>query len=93
MKVMEGSEAIAEAVRLAHPSVVSAYPITPQTHIVESLAKAIARGELDAEFLTAESEHSAASMALGARSPQPRRRGFSTWPRSCSTSRACGCRS
>jgi len=66
MKVMEGSEAIAEAVRLAHPSVVSAYPITPQTHIVESLAKAIARGELDAEFLTAESEHSAASMALGA---------------------------
>lgn len=66
MKVMEGSEAIAEAVRLARPSVVSAYPITPQTHIVESLAKAVADARLHAEFLTAESEHSAASMALGA---------------------------
>lgn len=66
MRVMEGSEAIAEAVRLARPGVVSAYPITPQTHIVEALAKAAADGSLDAEFLTVESEHSAASAVLGA---------------------------
>jgi pyruvate ferredoxin oxidoreductase alpha subunit len=66
MKVMEGSEAIAEAVRLARPKVVAAYPITPQTHVVEALARATVNGELDAEFLTAESEHSAASMVLGA---------------------------
>lgn len=66
MKVMEGAEAIAEAVRLAKPAVVCAYPITPQTHIIETLASAVAAGELDSEFLTVESEHSAASAVLGA---------------------------
>jgi len=66
MKVMEGSAAIAEAVRLARPQVIAAYPITPQTHIVEYLADAVANGELDAEFMTVESEHSAASAVLGA---------------------------
>lgn len=66
MKVMEGSEAIAEAVRAARPQVVSAYPITPQTHIVEALARAVADGRLAAEFVTVESEHSAASVAHGA---------------------------
>lgn len=66
MKVMEGSEAIAAAVVLARPQVISAYPITPQTHIVERLAEAVADEDLAAEFITAESEHSAASMVLGA---------------------------
>lgn len=66
MRVMEGSEAIGEAVRVARPSVVSAYPITPQTHIVEYLARAVTRGDLNAEFVTVESEHSAASVVLGA---------------------------
>ena len=66
MRVMEGSEAIAEAVRVAVPKVIAAYPITPQTHVVEDLAKYVADGRLDAEFLTVESEHSAASAVLGA---------------------------
>ena len=65
-RVMEASDAIAEAVMAAEPKVVAAYPITPQTHIVERLATAVARGELDAEFLTVESEHSALSAVLGA---------------------------
>jgi pyruvate ferredoxin oxidoreductase alpha subunit len=65
-RVMEASEGIAEAVRVAGPQVVAAYPITPQTHIVEALAKAVADGRLAAEFLTVESEHSAASAVLGA---------------------------
>ena len=66
MRVMEGSDAIARAVALAGPRVVAAYPITPQTHIVERLAKLVADGELEAEFLTVESEHSALSAVLGA---------------------------
>ena len=66
MRVMEGSAAIAEAVRVARPAVVSAYPITPQTHIVEALAKETVEGRLAAEFVTVESEHSAASVVLGA---------------------------
>ena len=66
MRVMEGSEVIARAVALARPQVIAAYPITPQTHIVESLASMVADGMLRAEFITAESEHSAASMVLGA---------------------------
>jgi pyruvate ferredoxin oxidoreductase alpha subunit len=66
MIVMEGAQAIAEAVRLGRPQVISAYPITPQTHIVEALSEAIAGGRLQAEFVTVESEHSAASVVLGA---------------------------
>jgi pyruvate ferredoxin oxidoreductase alpha subunit len=66
MRVLEGAEAIAEAVRVARPQVTAAYPITPQTHIVEALSRMVADGELAAEFLTVESEHSAASAVLGA---------------------------
>lgn len=66
MKIMEGSEAIASAVELARPSVIAAYPITPQTHIAERLADAVAAGRLRAEYITVESEHSAASVVLGA---------------------------
>ncbi|OGN92224.1 MAG: pyruvate ferredoxin oxidoreductase [Chloroflexi bacterium RBG_13_50_10] len=62
---MEGSFAIAEAVKLAHAEAIAAYPITPQTHIVERLAEFVANGELDAEYIPVESEHSAMSACLG----------------------------
>jgi pyruvate ferredoxin oxidoreductase alpha subunit len=63
---MEGSIAVAQAVMLADADVVAAYPITPQTHIVESLAELVANGELNAEYVPVESEHSAMSACLGA---------------------------
>ncbi len=63
---LEGSRAVAEAVKLCRPGVISAYPITPQTHIVEELARMVANGELNAQFINVESEHSAASVVLGA---------------------------
>lgn len=63
---LEGSQAIAKAVELCRPQVISAYPITPQTHIVEHLAKMKADGELSAEYVYAESEFAAASIVLGA---------------------------
>ncbi len=63
---MEVSVAIGEMVRLANADVVASYPITPQTHIVEHLAELVANGELDAEYIPIESEHSAMSACLGA---------------------------
>ena len=63
---MEVSIAVAEAAKLANADVVAAYPITPQTHIVERLAELVANGELDAEYIPVESEHSAMSACLGA---------------------------
>ncbi len=63
---LEGSRAVAEIVRLCKPGVISAYPITPQTHIVEELAQMVADGDLRAQFINVESEHSAASTVLGA---------------------------
>lgn len=65
-KVLEGSMAISDGVRMAEPHVISAYPITPQTHIVEHLSQMVADGDLKAEFIMVESEHSAASVVLGA---------------------------
>jgi len=62
---MEVSIAAAEAVKQANVDVISAYPITPQTHVVEHLAELVANGELDAEFIPVESEHSALSVCLG----------------------------
>ncbi len=62
---MEVSLAVGEAVKLANADVIAAYPITPQTHIVEHLAELVAQGELDAEFIPVESEHSAMSACLG----------------------------
>lgn len=64
-KVLEGSIAVAEAVKACRPHLISAYPITPQTHIVEGLAKMVADGELNAEFVNVESEFAAASVVLG----------------------------
>ena len=63
---LEGSHAIAEAIKLCKPGVISAYPITPQTHIVEDLAQMVSNGELKSQFVNVESEHSAASVVLGA---------------------------
>jgi len=65
LKGMEVSIAVAEAVKLADVDVVCAYPITPQTHVVEHLAELVADGELDAEFVPVESEHSAMSVSAG----------------------------
>ena len=65
-EALEGSQAIARAVALCRPQVVAAYPITPQTHIVEGLARLIADGLLAAELVSVESEFSAASVVLGA---------------------------
>ncbi len=62
---IEVSLAIAEAAKLANTDVVAAYPITPQTHIVEHLAELVADGELDAQYIPVESEHSAMSACLG----------------------------
>jgi pyruvate ferredoxin oxidoreductase alpha subunit len=63
---LEGSHAVAEIIKLIKPAVVAAYPITPQTHIVEDLAKLKASGKADFEFINAESEFAAASIILGA---------------------------
>ncbi|MCK5474690.1 MAG: pyruvate ferredoxin oxidoreductase, partial [Candidatus Aenigmarchaeota archaeon] len=61
----EGSRAAAEAVVLCRPALTVAYPITPQTHIVEDLAKFIADGKLKAEHMEVESEFSAISAVVG----------------------------
>ncbi len=66
MKVITANRAIAEAVKLAKPKVVPVYPITPQTTISEYLATFVADGDLDAEYIRVESEHSAISAAVGA---------------------------
>jgi pyruvate ferredoxin oxidoreductase alpha subunit len=63
---MEVSIAAAEAVGLCDVDVVAAYPITPQTHVVEHLSELVADGKLDAEFVPVESEHSAMSVCCGA---------------------------
>ncbi len=64
--IFEGSEAVARTIKACRVGVISAYPITPQTRIVEFLARMVAEGELKARFLNVESEHSAASVVLGA---------------------------
>jgi pyruvate ferredoxin oxidoreductase alpha subunit len=63
---IEVSLAAAEAVKLSDVDVVAAYPITPQTHIVERIAELVADGQLDAEYVAVESEHSAISACIGA---------------------------
>ncbi len=63
--IMTGNQAVAEAVRLARTEVIAAYPITPQTVIVEKLAEMVDSGLLDAEFIRVESEHSALAAVYG----------------------------
>lgn len=65
-KMLTGNYAAAHGARLARVEVVPVYPITPQSHIMEKMAEFIQTGELDAEFLSAESEHSALAMAIAA---------------------------
>ena len=67
-KFLSGNEAFAYGVRLARPQVISAYPITPQTIVVEKLSEFVEDGSLNAEFIHVESEHSALSCAMGASS-------------------------
>ncbi len=62
---MEVAVAVSEAVKMTKVDVVAAYPITPQSHIAEHLSDLVANGELDAEFIPVESEHSAMSACLG----------------------------
>jgi len=64
--VISGDHAVAHAAKLARTEVVPSFPITPQTLIVEQLAEFINDGELDADFIPADSEHSVMSMAIGA---------------------------
>ena len=65
-RFLSGDEAFAEGVRLARPQVISAYPITPQTVVVERLSEMVESGALKAEYVHVESEHSALSCAMGA---------------------------
>lgn len=66
LKVISANRAIAEAVKMCKPKVVPVFPITPQTTISEYLAKFVADGDLNAEYIMVESEHSAISAAVGA---------------------------
>jgi len=63
---LNGNLAIAEAIRQINPDVVAAYPITPSTSIVETVAQYVADGVIDSEFVCPESEHSAMSVCIGA---------------------------
>jgi pyruvate ferredoxin oxidoreductase alpha subunit len=67
LKQIEGSRAMAEGIALCRPEVICAYPITPQTHIVEGLGEMVRSGELkNCEFINVESEFAALSVAIGA---------------------------
>ena len=67
VKLITGNEAVALAVKLARTQVIAAYPITPQTTIVEKLIEFITTKQMDAEFIPVESEHSAMSCCVGSR--------------------------
>jgi pyruvate ferredoxin oxidoreductase alpha subunit len=67
LRQVEGSRAVAEAVAMCRPEVICAYPISPQTHIVENLSQIVKAGELvPCEFVNVESEFAAMSVAIGA---------------------------
>jgi len=68
LKQIEGSRGVAEGVALCRPEIICAYPITPQTHIVEGLAELVREGEVNegrCEFINVESEFAALSVAIG----------------------------
>ena len=100
LKRLEGSQAVAEAVALCRPEVICAYPISPQTHIVEGLGKRVKDGTLaPCEFINVESEFAAMRVAIGASAtapaptPPPPARACCSWPRRCTTPPAWACRS
>ena len=66
IKMFDGNGAAVEAIRLARPGVIAAYPITPQSSIAEHLADEVAEGRIQAEYVRVESEHSAMSVSIGA---------------------------
>ncbi|KUK69983.1 MAG: Pyruvate flavodoxin/ferredoxin oxidoreductase domain protein [Methanomicrobiales archaeon 53_19] len=66
LTVATGNKAVAAAVKAAKPAVVAAYPITPQTEIVEQIAEYVTAGEMDARYIPVESEHSAMTACIGA---------------------------
>ena len=67
LKQIEGSQAVAQTVALSRPEVICAYPISPQTHIVEGLGELVKEGALSpCEFINVESEFAAMSVAIGA---------------------------
>src|SRR5665648_75985 len=66
MTAITGNEAVAYAIKQINPDVMAAYPITPQTDIVEKYSEYVADGLVDTEFVTVESEHSAMSACVGA---------------------------
>lgn len=63
---VSGDEAVAIGVKLVNPNVIAAYPITPQTIVVERLAEMVEQGQLDSEYMYVESEHSALAAVMGA---------------------------
>ena len=65
-KALDGNTAVAEAMRQIDPDVVAAYPITPQTSTVQTFADFVSNGQVQTEFVTVESEHSAMSACVGA---------------------------
>ncbi|HVN73327.1 MAG TPA: pyruvate ferredoxin oxidoreductase [Methanoregula sp.] len=65
-KIATGNKAVAEAVKQAVPGVIAAYPITPQTEIVEQIAEFVTSGELSSRYIPVESEHSAMAACIGA---------------------------
>lgn len=65
-RMMDGNEAAAWAVKLSRVEVIPAYPITPQTELISHIASMIARGEMEAQYIKVEGEHTAMAAATGA---------------------------
>jgi pyruvate ferredoxin oxidoreductase alpha subunit len=68
--IATGNKAVAEAVKQAQPTVIAAYPITPQTQIIEQIAEYVASGKLKSRFIPVESEHSAMAACIGPALPE-----------------------
>jgi len=66
LTIATGNKAVAAAVKAANPSVIAAYPITPQTEIVEQIAEYVNAGDLASQYIPVESEHSAMAACIGA---------------------------
>ena len=66
IRMFDGNSAAVEAIRLAKPGVIAAYPITPQSSIAEHLSDCVADGSIKAQYVRVESEHSAMSVCIGA---------------------------